>query len=116
MGGSFQAKLALPLFPKLLIITKMYIIDLTYQAPLESIDEAMEEHVSYLNKNFGLGHFIASGRKVPRTGGIILAAGPGLEELKEILKEDPFVRLNLASVSITEFNATKYHEALKGVL
>ncbi len=94
----------------------MFIIDLTYIVSLELIDEAMPEHLEYLERNFKKGYFVASGRKVPRTGGIILATSPNSDDLHELIKEDPFIRLNLASVTITEFTPTKSNECLKGIL
>lgn len=51
----------------------MFIINLNYIVPLEKIDAHMTEHVKFLQKYYKLNKFVASGRKVPRTGGIILA-------------------------------------------
>ena len=50
----------------------MFIVALTYKAELSEVDQYIDEHISYLEKHYALGKFIASGRKVPRTGGIIL--------------------------------------------
>ncbi|BCS88068.1 YciI family protein [Pseudodesulfovibrio sediminis] len=81
----------------------MFIISLTYICDLNKIDAFLDEHVSFLKKEYERGHFIASGRKVPRTGGIILAQVDSLESLKAILELDPFHREGLASYDIQEF-------------
>lgn len=47
----------------------MFIVSLTYKRPLSEVDQHLEAHVAYLKQQYGDGHFIASGRKVPRTGG-----------------------------------------------
>lgn len=94
----------------------MFIIDLTYIVPLEELDKHMEAHVKYLHKYYGQNIFIASGRKVPRTGGIILAMAKDEEALKKILMEDPFYKHRLADFSITEFLTSKYHPDLKSLL
>jgi uncharacterized protein YciI len=47
----------------------MYIVSLNYTVPLEKIDSLLEEHVQFLHAKYEAGIFIASGRKVPRTGG-----------------------------------------------
>lgn len=94
----------------------MFIIDLTYNAPIEAIEKALPEHIRYLDKHYESGCFIASGRKVPRSGGIILAKGVSREELEQVTREDPFVRDKLATVRITEFAATKYHEDLNDLI
>ncbi|QZE14424.1 YciI family protein [Halosquirtibacter laminarini] len=81
----------------------MYIISLKYTVALNKIEEHLEEHVEYLKKNYKAKHFIASGRKVPRDGGIILATIKSRETLDKIIKEDPFYIHQLADYHITEF-------------
>ncbi|MDF2431373.1 MAG: hypothetical protein JWP44_1004 [Mucilaginibacter sp.] len=51
----------------------MFIIDLNYIIALEELDEHMADHVKYLSKYYKKNILVASGRKVPRSGGIILA-------------------------------------------
>jgi uncharacterized protein YciI len=88
----------------------MFIIELTYTAALEQLDEQLKAHVAFLDVHFESGHFIASGRKVPRTGGIILARADSPEAVQQIIEQDPFRILNLADYKITEFIASKKSE------
>ena len=46
---------------------------------------------------------IASGRKIPRTGGIILSNLSDQKKLLNIIEEDPFKKNNLAEYEIIEF-------------
>lgn len=94
----------------------MFIIDLHYIVPLDKLDAHMADHVSYLQKYYKQNVFIASGRKVPRTGGIILALGKSKEEINEIIHEDPFYTHKLAEFTITEFLTSQYHPELKKLL
>jgi uncharacterized protein YciI len=94
----------------------MFIIDLQYIVPLEQIDAHMTEHVKFLRKYYRQNLFIASGRKVPRTGGIILALAKSKEEIEHIIQEDPFHIHNLATFTITEFLTSQYHPELKVLL
>lgn len=94
----------------------MFVIELVYKAPLEEIDRHMQAHIKFLTKYYKRGDFIVSGRKVPRTGGIILAAGDDIEAIKKIMDEDPFCKHGLADVSVTEFRASQYQPGLKEVL
>ena len=55
---------------------------------------------------YSLGKFVVSGRKVPRTGGVILASCSDREELKRILEEDPFFRAKVAEYDVVEFVPT----------
>jgi len=94
----------------------MFIIDLHYIVPLEQLDSHMTEHVKYLQKYYKQNVFVASGRKVPRTGGVILALAPSREVVDEIIKEDPFYLLQLAEFSVTEFRTSQSHPDLKKLL
>ncbi|MDO3641573.1 YciI family protein [Mucilaginibacter sp. L3T2-6] len=94
----------------------MFIINLTYIVPLEELDQHMADHVKYLHKYYDKNIFIASGRKVPRTGGIILALADSKETIEQIIKEDPFYTNRLAQFDITEFLTSQYHPDLKDLL
>jgi len=94
----------------------MFIVDLKYIVPLEELDEHMGAHVQYLKKYYDENIFVASGRKVPRTGGIILALAKDEESLKKILMEDPFYKHRLADYSITQFLTSQYHPELEALL
>jgi uncharacterized protein YciI len=85
----------------------MFIIELTYTAPLAEIDRAMKAHVKFLEKYYAAGRFLVSGRKIPREGGIIVAAAGTRDEIEAIAREDPFVTRGLATVRIIEFRASQ---------
>ena len=94
----------------------MFIVDLNYIGPLEKIDEIMGDHMKFLKKYYKANAFIASGRKVPRTGGIILVKAKSKDEVEEIINEDPFVINKLAEYRITEFRTSQVHPDLKGII
>ena len=94
----------------------MFIINLTYIVPLEELDKHMAAHVRYLKKYYRKNVFVASGRKVPREGGIILALAESEDEVNKIISEDPFYKLNLAEFRVTEFLTSQYHPDLEGLL
>jgi uncharacterized protein YciI len=91
----------------------MFIINLNYIAPLEKIDALMKEHMVFLKKAYAENLFIASGRKVPRTGGIILATGKSKAEFESLMQLDPFVAKGLAEFSIIEFQTSQSHPDFK---
>jgi len=91
----------------------MFVVDLKYIVSLEKIDAMMGDHMKFLRKYYKTNTFIASGRKVPRTGGIILVLAKSLEEAEVIINEDPFVINKLAQYSITEFRTSQIHPDLK---
>ncbi|QES47329.1 hypothetical protein DEJ50_05295 [Streptomyces venezuelae] len=85
----------------------MFVMELTYTAPVEAVDDEMDAHIAWLNGYYAAGIFLASGRKVPRDGGIILAGGVSRAEIEKIAAEDPFVEAGVCAYRITEFIATK---------
>ncbi|HCM75665.1 MAG TPA: GTP cyclohydrolase [Cytophagales bacterium] len=91
----------------------MFIINLHYIVPLEELDVHMSAHVRYLSKYYKQNVFVASGRKVPRTGGIILAMGKTKTEINQIIEEDPFHIHQLAEFTVTEFLTSQQHPELK---
>lgn len=94
----------------------MFIINLNYVVSLEELDTHMAAHVKYLQHYYKQNVFVASGRKVPRTGGIILAIANSIEEIEAIIREDPFIKNKVAEFTITEFLTSQYHLDLKNIL
>jgi uncharacterized protein YciI len=85
----------------------MFIISLTYKKPLPEIDKHAAGHLAFLDKYFAVNKFIISGRKNPRTGGVILAYNTTRAELESIIKEDAFYQNEVADYEITEFVPVK---------
>ncbi|MBP8275092.1 MAG: hypothetical protein KAY59_11710 [Acidobacteria bacterium] len=85
----------------------MFILELTYTADLAEIDGAMKAHMRWLNAQYAAGHFLVSGRKIPRDGGIIIATGTDRAAVEAIAAQDPFVSQGLATVRVIEFRASQ---------
>lgn len=87
----------------------MFVIMLTYKAPLATIDNYLAEHRAFLEQGYQQDFFIASGPQNPRTGGIILSQLKSRDQLESILKNDPFQVQEIAEYKIIEFEPVKYH-------
>lgn len=85
----------------------MFVLELTYTAPLEDVDAALPAHRAWLDEQYQKGHFLASGRKEPRDGGVILAVADDRARIEEIAAGDPFVAAGVCEYRVTEFRATK---------
>ena len=81
----------------------MFVLTLRYLAGLDRIDAVLREHQDWVDSQYDDGVFVASGPLVPRTGGVILAAGLTRPELEARLALDPFRRDELAEYDIAEF-------------
>ena len=91
----------------------MFIIELTYKVDVTEIDRHMAAHMSFVRKYYKSGHFVVSGRKIPRDGGIILSKGASREEVEAIAAEDPFCVHGLADARIIEFRVSQQADDLQ---
>ena len=103
---AFAREVAL-LLAQLVHARAVFVIELAYKVDLAQIDAEMKAHVAFLRKHYAAGRFLVSGRKIPRDGGVIIAAGGERAELEAIVREDPFVARGLADYRIIEFRASQ---------
>jgi uncharacterized protein YciI len=91
----------------------MFILELTYTAPLEHLEHVLKDHMSWLKTHYETGLFIASGRKVPRDGGVILAIAADRASIEEITRTDPLVLAGVCDYRVTQFVATTVADGLE---
>lgn len=94
----------------------MFIINITYKQDLSAVDQWLAPHVQFLEKYYHENIFLLSGRKNPRTGGIILAKANSKAELEAILQQDPFYVHEIADYEIIEFTLTNHHPQLQTLI
>ncbi|MBY3176022.1 GTP cyclohydrolase [Rhizobium leguminosarum] len=90
----------------------MYILSLTYVKPNDEADRHMERHTAWVKEGYAKGWFLASGRKVPRNGGVILAIGDRTA-IEAYVAADPFIIHGVAEYDITELAVTTAVEGLE---
>ncbi|MBP2642744.1 MAG: cyclohydrolase [Firmicutes bacterium] len=86
----------------------MFIVLLKYVKPLNEIDALLPDHINYLEDQYAKSKFIFSGRRNPRTGGVILVNTDSEKELRAILQKDPFYIHKVAEYETIEFTPTKF--------
>jgi uncharacterized protein YciI len=92
----------------------MFILSLTYVKSNEEADKHMETHMAWVGQGYARGWFLASGRKVPRTGGVILALGERAD-IEAYVAVDPFTVHGIAEYEIAEIALTKVVEGLEAL-
>ena len=85
----------------------MYVVLLTYTAPLEEVDQVLSEHGTWLQRRFDAGDFAVAGPRNPRTGGVIITRQLERAELDALLATDPFAVHQVATYEVIEFAATR---------
>lgn len=91
----------------------MFIVELTYKVELSQVEPHFEAHMAYVGEHYASGQFVASGKKVPRTGGVIFMTASNREQAEAIVKQDPFVIHDIADYRLIEFLPTTTIDALE---
>ncbi|WP_347108713.1 YciI family protein [Paenarthrobacter sp. S56] len=93
----------------------MFVVSLTYKVPDEIVDFHRPGHMAWLKDAFDAGVFLASGRRVPAIGGVLLSKADRLT-LDESLAKDPFYSNGVADFEIIEFTATSVSDGYENLL
>ena len=94
----------------------MFIFSLTYVKPLSDVERLLPAHIEFLDEHYKKNLFMCSGRKVPRTGGIILCNCTDMAEAKGIMEKDPFYREDIAQYEMIEFIPSKSSKGFENAL
>lgn len=84
--------------------------------PLEEIERLLPAHIRFLDACYEQGKFLCSGRKEPRTGGVILCICGSREEAESIRDQDPFFREGAAEYEVIEFLPSKMSQSFRALL
>jgi uncharacterized protein YciI len=82
----------------------MFVLELTCTGSLNRVDELLVEHMTWLKSHYETGVFIASGRKEPRNGGVILAVGNDKPAIETLVTTDPISVAGICEYRITHFS------------
>ena len=94
----------------------MFVLLLTYVKPLDEVDALMRAHVAWLDEHYAAGRFLVSGRRIPRTGGVIVARGDDRDEMEALAASDPFVAGGVATCEVVQFRASQSAAGLERLL
>jgi len=94
----------------------MFVVTLRYVKPIEEVDRALSAHRKWLDDNYAVGLFLASGPRQPRTGGVILARAESEEVLRQELTKDPFYSEGIAEYDVIQFTVNRTAPGLFGHL
>jgi len=94
----------------------MYLVDMSFTDMTKITAELTNKHKLYLEKEYKTNNLMFGGRKVPRTGGILISQHANKHELKQVLNSDPFVKSGAVSYSITEFIPVMASKAYENII
>lgn len=82
----------------------LFVVLMHYTKPLADVDAVRTDHLAHLERAAAQGTILAWSRRVPPTGGVLVAAAADRETLEAVLAQDPYVRAGVAQPEIVEFN------------
>src|SRR4051794_10592979 len=81
----------------------MFVVTVTYTAPLNEVDPWRPAHGDWLNDLISRRRLLVAGRQIALVGGVYLTCEMSADELDRILATDPYVLNNVAAHSVVEF-------------
>ena len=94
----------------------MFVILLHYENGLDPVEKHLAAHAAWLDDQFSRGIFLASGRRVPRTGGVILALARDRAQVEALVATDPFHIHGAARHEIVEFEVGRTSAGFQSTL
>lgn len=94
----------------------LFVVLLSYKVELEAVEAHLPAHRDFLERQYASGCFLLSGRKEPRTGGVILAHAACVGALRSLLEDDPFWAHGIAEYEIVQFLPTMAADRWASVL
>lgn len=91
---------------------KHFIVEITYKIPVEQFENIVPQHRAFLQTGYDKKLLLCSGPQEPRVGGIVVARGESLEEIKSFFENDPYKINDIAAYRFIEFNPVKHQEFL----
>lgn len=92
---------------------KHFFIEIQYTAPSEKIAAIVAEHRAFLQVGYDQGWLLMSGPIQPKTGGIVIARAPSLEDLQAFFLNDPYRLNQAATYQFVAFEPVKYQSFLE---
>lgn len=94
----------------------MFALLATYTKPAEEVDQLLDGHRAWIIRHMEAGRILLTARQVPLTGGLILARAGSVDEVWEMIREDPFHASGAAEYDVREFAPVRAAPGLEGLL
>ena len=94
----------------------MFVVQLRFSTNKANAGQFMDGHNAWLKDGFAKGIFLLAGTIQPKLGGAILAHNATLDQIQEIVKNDPFVAEGVVAAEIIEIAPSKVAPQLEFLL
>jgi uncharacterized protein YciI len=90
-----------------------FLVEITYLVPFEQLAATVSDHRAFLQTGYDRAWVLMSGPQNPKTGGIVIARAPSLEDLQAFFDQDPYQIKHFASYRFVEFEPVKRQPLLE---
>jgi uncharacterized protein YciI len=91
----------------------MFVLIARYTRPADEVDSLLDEHKAWIDRHQQAGRILMTARQVPLIGGMILAEGESMDEMRRMVEEDPFATSGFAEYDILEFEPARVTEGME---
>lgn len=81
----------------------MFVIVFTHVLSVAEVDLHRAAHFAYIDQRYAEGVYLLSGRREPRNGAVIIAAGDDREAIEAIVRQDPVIASGASRYEIFHF-------------
>lgn len=92
----------------------MFVLLARYTKPAEEVDALLEEHKAWIGRNAD--KILLTAREEPLIGGLILARAGSVEEIWEMIRDDPFHAAGVSEYEVREYNPVRAAAGVEGLL
>ncbi|WP_197380806.1 YciI family protein [Mycolicibacterium mengxianglii] len=82
-----------------------HVLTLTYQKPLDVVDQTRPAHVEWINKEISAGRLLLAGRQESQQGGVLITGDIPVEAADELIANDPYTLAGLVTYQRVGFQA-----------
>lgn len=92
----------------------IFVVDIDYPRGAAAVDPLIAGHRAFLDRIEAKGLLIASGAKVPRSGGVMILRAADAGAVAALLADDPLNVPGLADYRVTRMAPARLHPGLGG--
>ncbi len=92
----------------------MFLLMARYTKPIEEVDALLEEHKAWIGRNGD--KILLTAREEPLIGGLILARAGSLDEIWDMIREDPFHVAGVSEYEVRQYNPVRAAPGVEGLL
>lgn len=91
----------------------VFVLLARYTRPADEVDRWLDDHKAWITRHQEAGRILMTARQVPLVGGMILAEGEDVDEMRRMVAEDPFAVAGVSEYEILEFQPARVTEGME---